>query len=97
MRNLGGDPTALTPAANIEAVASSGVPKVLADARTTFVECLDAILAVELLDNDCWEALIDLADRAGEEELMTQFASALADEQEHLVKVRGWLAALRAK
>jgi len=45
MESLGGDPTAMTPCADITAVASSGILKVLADPRTTLTQCLDAILS----------------------------------------------------
>jgi rubrerythrin len=93
---LGGDPTAVTPAADIQAVLSSGVPKILADARTTLTDGLEAILTAELVDNDSWEMLVDLAGIAGEEELVTRFAQALSDEQEHLANVRRWLSARRS-
>ena len=93
IEKLGGDPTALTPAANVAATASMGLPQVIADPRTSLLQCLDAVLMAELMDNDAWEALIELVDAAGEEELKTRFKQALAEEGEHLRKIRMWLAA----
>jgi rubrerythrin len=96
MVELGGDPTALTPAANVQAVLSQGAFNITTDPRTNLAECLEAALTAELVDNDSWEALVDLASIAGEEELVARFGRALAEEQEHLMKVRAWLAAYRA-
>jgi hypothetical protein len=61
--------------------------------RTTLLQSLEAILVVELADNACWEALIELAQGTGEGELAGQFEHARATEQEHLEKVHAWLAA----
>ena len=91
IETLGGDPTAMTPCADVAAVASSGILKVLADARTTLTQCLDAILIAELADNDAWLALADLADGLGMNELGKRFREALAEEEEHLARVRGWI------
>ncbi len=93
MKGLGGDPTAVTPSADIQAVLSKGMIEVLSDPRTTFTQCLDAILTAELTDNDAWRALVDLANEADEPELARQFEDALAQEDEHLAKVRRWVAA----
>jgi hypothetical protein len=90
---LGGDPTAVTPSADLQAVASKGVPAVLADPRTDVLQCLEAIAMAELVDNDCWPALIELAEMAGRTHVGERFGEALAHEREHLERVRGWLAA----
>lgn len=92
LEKLGADPTAVTPSADAIAVASSGVVKLLADPRTTLTEALKGILTVELVDNDSWLLLADVARRMGQEELAVQFHDALAQEQRHLARVRGWLA-----
>jgi hypothetical protein len=94
---LGGDPTAVTPSANVHATLSSGIVKVIADPRTDLVQSLEAILVAELADNDCWEALSELTQNAGEEELADQFMAAAATEAEHLEKVRNWLAAAQGR
>jgi ferritin-like metal-binding protein YciE len=89
----GGDPTAVTPSADLQATASHGVMQVIVDPRTTLLQSLEAILIAELADNACWEALIALAQEAGEDTLVTPFEQALLTEQEHLMKVQAWLAA----
>lgn len=94
MEKLGGDPTAQTPCADVIAVAASGFMQVLNDPRTTLAQCLNAMLAVELADNAGWELLADLAEDAGQDDMARQFLDALAQEQEHLVIVKGWLRAI---
>jgi rubrerythrin len=91
METLGGDPTAVTPTADINSVATSGVLKVVSDARTTFTQALHAMLIAELADNDAWLVLADLADRLGHEDMAASFRQALADEERHLDRVRAWL------
>jgi len=95
IEHLGADPTAMTPAADIESTASGGLLALLVDARTTFPQGLDAILILELTDNEMWDVLVELADEHGEAELATQFRRAREEEREHLIKVRGWIAATR--
>jgi ferritin-like protein len=90
---LGGDPTALTPSANLAANISAGIPQVLADPRTNLLQCLEAIVVAELSDNECWATLEDLARQAGHDELAADCREALDHEREHLTNVRGWLAA----
>jgi len=89
---LGGDPTAVTPSANLHATASHGFCAVLADPRTDVQQGLEVLLAAELLDNDSWATLIELTELAGQDELAARFQKALATEREHLEQVRGWLA-----
>lgn len=90
--DLGGDPTVQSPSADIAAVASLGILQVITDPRTSLTQCLQALLTAELTDNDGWQLLISLADNLGYSELVTEFESALESEEEHLTKVRGWLA-----
>jgi hypothetical protein len=66
---------------------------VVVDPRTTLLQSLEAVLIAELSDNACWEALVELAQQAGEDDLEQQFAQAHTTEQEHLRKVQAWLAA----
>jgi rubrerythrin len=93
IEQLGGDPTAVTPSANLHATAAHGINMVIVDPRTTLLQSLEAILIAELADNACWEALVELAQRAGEDALVQQFQGALRNEQDHLAKVQTWLAA----
>ena len=94
MKQLGGDPTAQTPCADVTATASMGLIQVVTDPRTTLAQSLNAILSAELIDNAGWELLIQLAEQSGESELAGLFLGALAQEQEHLVTVKGWLTSL---
>jgi rubrerythrin len=93
LEQRGGDPTAVTPSADLAATMAKGITMVLVDPRVTLLQSLEAILATELIDNECWTALMALAEEAGEEDLAEQFAQAQANEQEHVERVRGWLAA----
>jgi hypothetical protein len=93
IEQLGGDPTAVTPSANLSATAAQGIKQVIVDPRTTLLQSLEAILVAELADNACWEGLVELAQGAGEDALARQFQEARVTEQEHLEKVQAWLAA----
>jgi len=93
IEQLGGDPTAVTPAADIVGVMSSGLVQVLTDPRTTVDECLGALLTAELDDNDAWVLLTKLATELGRKELVKEFEEALLSEDEHLMMVRGWVEA----
>jgi hypothetical protein len=90
---MSGDPTAVTPSADLAAVASQGVAALVVDPRTTPLQCLEAIMIAELVDNECWESLVQLAELAGETELVEKFTDALEDERTHLDQVRLWIAA----
>jgi hypothetical protein len=88
---VGGDPTAVTPSANLHAVASKGLCAVITDPRVNLREAMEAILVAELVDNDCWENLVDLSRALGHEDLAVAFTEALTEEREHLRRVRLWL------
>jgi len=94
MEQLGGDPTAQTPCADVQATASMGLMQVVTDPRTTLAQCLNAMLTAELTDNAGWELLISLADDAGQPEIAGRFLGALTQEQEHLVIIKAWHTAL---
>ena len=95
MERLGADPTAMTPSADVEAVLGMGVQAVMVDPRMDLAQSLNAALVAELTDNDCWDVLVTLADAAGEDELAAEFREALAEEEQHLINVRAWMAAQR--
>lgn len=88
---LGGDPTVQSPSADIAAVASMGIMQVLTDPRSSIPQCLQALLTAELTDNAGWELLINLSDNLGYDDMKTEFESALAAEERHLLNVRTWL------
>jgi hypothetical protein len=93
IEELGADPTAVTPAADIQAVASCGIVQVLGDPRTTLTQALQAVLVAELADVDSWQVLIDMADVLGHADMVDRFQAALDTEEEHLLKVRSWVSA----
>jgi len=93
IKALGGDPTVLTPSANLAANISVGLPQVLADPRTNLLQSLEAIVVAELADNECWSTLEALARQAGHEDLAGECREAIEHEREHLQNVRRWIAA----
>ncbi|MFP2930410.1 ferritin-like domain-containing protein [Pyxidicoccus sp. 3LG] len=93
MTKLGADPTAMTPCADVAAVASMGIPAVVADPRANLRDTLHALLVAELTDNAGWEMLIELARGLGHDGLADRFQFALEAEGVHLELVRTWLSA----
>jgi rubrerythrin len=93
IEEIEGDPTAVTPCANLQALASRGILDVLVDPRTSLIECLDAIMVAELADHENWDVLADTAKQLGESGLVGRLEEGARIETEHVTKVRGWLAA----
>ncbi|ATB35472.1 hypothetical protein CYFUS_000885 [Cystobacter fuscus] len=91
IEQLGGDATALTPAAELQANLSEGVPRMLVDPHVNLLQSLEGLLTAELVDNASWELLIELAQELGHTKIAEQFQRALDAEQEHLALVRGWI------
>lgn len=91
IEQMGGDATAITPAADAVAVMNEGLFKVIADPRSNLGDSLEALLVVELADNDAWEMLIDLARVYGQDQMADRFQLALEQEQDHLSSVRHWV------
>ena len=94
VEQLGGDPTAQTPCADVTAAASIGLLQVVSDPRTTLAQSLNAVLTAELTDNAGWELLTELAELAGQDQFQSTFVEALAVEEEHLEIIRAWLRTL---
>lgn len=90
---LGGDPTALTPSADIESMVGRGVGDVVSDPRTTLLEGLEALLVAELADRESWKALTEIAGACGRGEMAERLLGALWIEEDHLEALRGWVAA----
>jgi hypothetical protein len=88
---LGADPTAMTPGADLIAVSGLGWIQAMTDPRTTLNQCLDILLLVELGDRGAWELLIGLTRQLDFEDLARQFEAALAQEEQHVSRVRGWV------
>ena len=91
IEQLGGDPTAMTPCANVVGVQSLGLVQTMNEPRTSIAQCISTVLIAELTDNAGWELLIRLAQEMGHDELVQKFQQALASEARHLETVRGWL------
>jgi hypothetical protein len=91
MQQIGADPTAMTPSADVVGVSSLGWVQILTDPRTTLTQCLDVILMAELADSDGWSLLIELSDALGFDDLTQTFRLALIDEEDHLDMVRTWI------
>lgn len=94
IESLGADPTAVTPSANVEALASTGLLQVVSDSRIGMRSSLCAILIAELADRDSWQLLVRVAGALGQKELAERFTAALAVEEQHVTRVRAWLSAL---
>jgi hypothetical protein len=88
IRQLGADPTAQTPEADVNGVASMGLMQVIADPRTTIAQSLHAIHIAELTDRDGWELLIKLVRDMGQTDMASQFEQALTEETRHLETIR---------
>lgn len=97
LTRLGADPTVITPSADLHATMTKGILEVMVEPRTSFVQCLEALLVAELADNECWESLIEMARESGEESVIEAFEAALAEEADHLEDVRAWLAAAQSR
>ena len=91
LEELGADPTAQTPCADLAGVQGHGLVQSVSDPRMTLTQRLSSILIAELTDNDGWTLLIEMADNIGLRDLGERFSHALAQEERHLELVRTWL------
>lgn len=91
---LGGDPMVDTSSAATVLPVSGGVMRVIKDPATNLAQALNALVAVELIDNAGWELLIRLAQEANQHELINPLVDACKQEREHLVIVKSWLGSL---
>jgi rubrerythrin len=90
IEQLGGDPTALTPSADVNQQVASGLLQAVTDPRTTFPQALKLMVTVELMEKDSWETLVDIAERIGLAAMAAEFLQAGDQEEEHLAAVRTW-------
>jgi len=91
LRQLGADPTCVTPMADTNAVASIGLLQIITDPRMTIAQSLHAIHVAELADNDGWTLLIKMAKEMGQDDMAGRFRQALAEEDKHLAALRQWM------
>ncbi|MDC0717399.1 ferritin-like domain-containing protein [Nannocystis bainbridge] len=89
--NLGADPTAVTPSADLAGVELAGIVQVVSDPRTTLPQALHAHLVAELVDSASWEQLVDIADDFGETALVHKLREPLVQELHHRDAVTAWL------
>lgn len=87
IRALGGTAHEKTDMSSVIERESRGVLDVASsDVQLTHV--FHALLMAELMDNAGWEILLELADRAGDDEARRAFRQRLHEEQDHLVLAR---------
>jgi rubrerythrin len=87
---LGADPTAQTPCADLVGVQTMGLMQSVTDPRTSLPQTLSSLLAAELIDVASWELLSRLARSMGRDDLAERFDMALEQENVHLTTVSGW-------
>ena len=88
--SMGGDPTAMTPSADLAGVEAMGLVQVLNDPRTSVAQSLHAILTAELSDGVGWETLIALAHEHEQADMVEGFSNALQQERKHLGMIQTW-------
>lgn len=94
LRQIGADPTAQTPCADVVGVESQGLMQVVSDPRTSLSQTLHALLAAELIDVASWELLAKLARDQNQDELARRFEAALVHENQHLATLTEWFEAM---
>jgi rubrerythrin len=90
LTELGADPTAQTPSADLVGVQAMGLMQSVSDPRTSLPQTLSSLLAAELIDVASWEMLSRLARNLGNDTLAERFDQALEQENEHLTTINGW-------
>lgn len=93
MEEIGADPTAVTPDADVSGVVALGYSRALNDPRTTVSQCLDLLLELELADNAAWEMLVVLARDMGMDDMAKKFHRAEEQEDRHKQKLYAWCSA----
>jgi hypothetical protein len=91
LEELGADPTAMTPCADVVGVTSMGLIQTISDPRTTVAQSLNALLSAELADHAGWELLMEVAEALGHDEMAVRFSVAANTEAEHMALVKEWL------
>jgi rubrerythrin len=93
LEQLGADPTVQTPGTRRAQRLARGIPDMLSDTSVDARQCLEAVLIAELIDNDGWDSLSDLAMSIGQDKLAMLFEQAIERERHHLMAARAWLGA----
>jgi rubrerythrin len=92
LRELGADPTAQTPGADLSGVAAMGLVQLITDPRTSIAQSIQAIHIAELADHDGWKMLITLTEELGMDDIAGRFRKAWAEEDRHLATIRDLMA-----
>ena len=90
LRELGADPTAQTPCADLAGIEGAGLMQAVTDPRTSVAQSLHALLVAELADDAGWELLVAMLREAGHEEMAGRFEHAIRQEAEHLQTIKAW-------
>lgn len=88
IEQLGCDPTAQTPCADLVGVQSMGMVQAMNDPRSSVLQALHVMLDAELIDNAAWEMLIELGQATGHDKLVGSFDTAARQEAVHLEHLR---------
>jgi rubrerythrin len=90
IESMGGDPTAMTPSADLVGVEAMGLVQVLNDPRTSLAQSLHAMLTAEMSDGAGWDTLIALANEHEQAEMVASFSTALQQERKHQLMIQTW-------
>lgn len=96
IRALGGDAHEETERSKLVSIESEGLKDVI-DNDYSVPHLFHALLQAELSDNAGWQLLLELADRAGDDEAREEFRTRLHNEDEHLIFMRDTVASLARK
>ena len=96
IRSLGGDAHKTTEHVALVETESSGI-KAIIDGDYQLPHLFHALLLAELTDNAGWQLLLDLADRAGDDDAREQFKKRLHHEEEHVILMRDAVASFARK
>lgn len=97
IRQLGGDPHAMSGRAQLVTVESEGLEHVILNGDPSVPHVFHALLAAELVDNSGWQLLLQLADEADDDDAREEFRKRLHDEEDHLMLVRKAVSAYAAQ
>lgn len=92
IEHIGGDPTAVTPSANLAGLVSKGFNQVLTDPRTNLLQCLEVMTMAERANLFGWEMLVGIARLNGSNQVAERFEVARRDEEAHVRLMASWLA-----
>jgi bacterioferritin (cytochrome b1) len=91
IRNLGGDAHAQTEHSKLIVAESSGIEGVVLRGEgngNALPHLFHALLTAELVDNAGWELLLELADRADDDDARRELRKRLHEEEDHLYLIR---------